>query len=180
MAWAAESVAVEDLRTALKQYQGMESLEVDFKQTKSLKDMDFKIESEGHMSLQMPDLVRWQLNKPSPLKVELNRDTITMETGGKSNRVETKDIPPAQRREFLNMLNWLKLDADSIAALYTVNRLGPDAFEFIARDQNAMFKTLEMNLNKSGHVKSMRFKEKSGDEMLLRFDKPKVKYAKKK
>jgi hypothetical protein len=177
---AGQPVPVEDLRAALKKYQGLATMEVGFKQTKILKDMDFKVESEGHMSITMPDLVVWQMTKPSAMKVELNKDQIRMDSAGQTNKVDTNSIPPAQRREFLNMLNWLKLDADAIAALYEVTRLAPNQYQFAARDQDTLFKTLEMKLDKGGHVESMRFKEKSGDEILLRFSQPKLKYAKKK
>jgi outer membrane lipoprotein-sorting protein len=180
VAWAGQSLTTADLRTALAKYQGMESLDVTFKQTKTLKDMDFTVESEGRMFIQMPDLVRWQMTKPSAVKVELNRDQITVESSGKSNKVDTAAIPPAQRREFLNMFNWLKLDADAIAATYDVSRLGPNQYAFNSRSPDSMFKTLEMQMSKNGHVESMRFKEKSDDEIVLRFGSPKMKYAKKK
>lgn len=178
--WAVQPVTVEDLRSALKKYQGMTNLEVDFKQIKTLKDMDIKVESEGHMSIEMPDLVRWQMTKPSSMKVELNRDHITIESASAKNNVDTAQIPVAQRQEFLNMFNWLKLDADAIAKSYSVTKTGRDAYTFAANDSGAMFKSLDMTLDKDGHVKDMRFKEKSDDEMFLRFSKPIVKYAKKK
>ncbi len=172
----AAPVSVEDLRTALKKYQGMSSLDVDFKQTKTLKDMDFKVESEGHMSIEMPDVVRWQMTKPSSMKVELNREHITIESDTGKNQIDSTAIPPAQRQEFLNMFSWLKLDADVIAKNYTVTRLGPNQYNFAANDGASLFKSLEMTLDKDGHVKDMRFREKSDDEMFLRFSKPKVKY----
>jgi len=159
-------LTAEQLQESLKKYQGLERLEVDFKQTKHFKDMDVKIESQGHLSVRPPGHVVWEVRKPAPVKLELTPETLDK-------------IPPAHRREMQALIDWLKLDAKAIHERFFVYPM-KDVFEFQSRDPNSLFTRIFMDLNRAGHVDKLQFVEKSGDQIDFHFSKPVVKYLVKK
>lgn len=176
----AKPVDVTELKKALSFYQSIERLDVDFKQTKTLKDIQLGLKSEGHLTLNLPDHVTWMVVKPQKMTVDLVQDKITIQGPSETQTFSQSQNPSAKdRRGFATMLSWLKLDADAIAARFNVNQTDTHHYLFAAKDPEPMFKSLEMELSPAGHVNKLIFHEASGDEIKIQFSKPTVKYRKK-
>lgn len=167
-----------DFRSALKNYRDMERLDVAFQQTKTLKDIDVTIKSSGSLTVQMPDRVEWRILKPSPLTVEISKDHITMNDGAGRNRIAADSIPAAQRAQFFALFDWLRMDADAILQSYRVEKSAEGRFALVPLKPDAFLLGMNITLNTKGHVETMRLLEKSGDELLFEFGKPKIRYAK--
>jgi outer membrane lipoprotein-sorting protein len=183
-AWAAteQPVSVDQLQKALSAYQSIEQLDVDFKQTKTLKDIQLDLKSEGHLTLKLPDLVVWKILKPQPMTVDLDQQKITIHSPSSTQTFEQSQNPSAKdRRSFATMLTWLKLDAGAIAAKYSVTEPAPRHYRFVSKDPHEpMLKSLEMEMTAAGHVAELTFEEVSGDQIHLHFGKPTVTYRAKK
>lgn len=180
-AFAAEAprkVGIEELEKALTLYKSIEHLEVDFKQTKTLKDMDLKLNSEGHLTVNHPNKVEWKILKPTPLTVELEKGTITINSASGTQKFSQAENPSAKDREsFQTLLSWLRLDAREISEKYDVTKLALHNYRFEAKDPNTpVMKALEMKVAATGHVTDLKFEEASGDSVEIQFSKPKVKY----
>ena len=182
-AWAAaeKPVSAEQLEQALTKYQAIERLDVDFKQTKTLKDIQLDLKSEGHLTLELPGRVVWKVLKPQPMTVNLEQEKITIESPTSKQTFSQAENPSAKDRQtFATMLTWLKLDAHAIAEKYTVLETGKNRFRFLSKDPNEpVIKSLEMQMDGAGHVAHLLFEEVSGDSIKLQFAKPKVIYKKK-
>ncbi len=180
LAAASTPVGREELKTALARYQAIKRLDVDFKQTKSLKDLNLTLNSEGHLNLIPPDHVQWKITKPQPLTVDLEQQKITIRSASGTETFSQSENPSEKdRKSFAMMLTWLKLDADAILQKYTVSKLKSRTFRFVTKDPGEpMLKSLEMELTEAGHVATLLFQEASDDEMRLVFARPKVIYRK--
>lgn len=173
---ASKAVTKPELEKALAFYQRIQKLDVDFKQTKTLKDIQLDLKSEGHMTMTLPDHVQWKIHKPEPMTVDLEQQKITIHSGSGTQTFSQDQNPSAKdRKGFATMLSWLKLDSSAIMNHYDVTQLAPRKYRFTAKDKDEpMLKSLEMELTSSGHVAQLLFQEVSGDEIRLQFSKPKV------
>jgi len=169
-------VAKPELEKALAFYQSIKKLEVDFKQTKILKDIQLELTSEGHMTMILPDHVQWKILKPEPMTVDLDQQKITIHSSSGKQTFSQAENPSARdRKSFATMLSWLKLDAGAIMSQYEVQKTAARRFHFIAKDkEEPMLKSIELELTAAGHVATLLFQEVSGDEIRLEFKKPKV------
>lgn len=163
--WLVVSTASADLKTALKKYQNVESLTVGFEQMKILKDMDFRLKSEGQMSVTPPNHIIWEVRKPAPLKFELDTEDAN------------SAIPEKQRREIAQMILWLRLDPDALSKDYEVVENSPNSFSFTAKNKDGVFKSMQLTL-KNGFAETVTLDENSGDRIALKFARPNVKYKK--
>lgn len=173
---ASTSVTKPELEKALGFYQSIKRLEVDFKQTKILKDIQLELKSEGHMTMILPDHVQWKILKPEPMTVDLEQQKITIRSSAGNQTFSQADNPSARdRKSFSTMLSWLKLDASAIMSQYDVQRPAARRFRFVAKDKDEpLLKSIELALTPAGHVATLLFQEISGDEIRLEFSKPKV------
>jgi outer membrane lipoprotein-sorting protein len=178
LAAAETPVDLQTLQKALKSYQSIDRLDVDFKQTKILKDINLELKSEGHLTVKAPDQVEWKILKPEPMTVTLEQQKITIKSASGTQSYQQAENPSAQDREsYATLLTWLKLDAGAIAEKYTVTALGKNRYRFVAKDPHEpMIKALEMDMGSDNHVHQLVFDEVSGDQMRLAFGKPKVIY----
>ncbi|MGZ3723189.1 MAG: LolA family protein, partial [Bdellovibrionales bacterium] len=146
--------------------------------TKTLKDIQLDLKSEGHLTLQRPDQVEWKILKPQPMTVNLAQQKITIKSASSTQTFSQADNPSTKdRQSFATMLTWLKLDATAIADKYKVTETGTRQFRFVSKDPNEpVIKSLEMQMDDSGHVSNLLFEEVSGDSIRLAFAKPKVTY----
>ena len=172
----AAPVTAPELAKHLAYYKSIERLDVDFKQVKVLSDLDLKLRSEGHLSLKFPDHVEYRISKPEPLRVELDKQKISifspdgMQTFSQSENPSAKD-----QKNFATMLSWLRLDAASISEKYTIIETSAHHFHFVAKEpQEMMMKALDMEVAPDGHVIHLTFFEVSGDQLRLDFGVPKV------
>ncbi len=164
-----------DLKKALANYQVISRLEVDFKQTKILKGMKTKLESSGRLILERPGKVEWRVLDPQELTVILEPGKIAVTNAeGKTETFSIGEVGnPRDQRNLEDMLNWLKLDADLIAAAYDVTRVDATTLDFQAKRADSAMKKLRMKLTPKGDVRELKFTEASGDEMVIAFGTPK-------
>lgn len=177
-AWSSNLTPVEPakLQKILNFYKSISSMEVDFKQTKTLKDIDLKLQSEGTLKVVPPKFVQWKILKPEPLTVELEDQKITIQSSSKTQTFSQSEGPSAQdRKSFSRMLSWLKMDAQAIAEGYDIWQSGESRYRFTSKDEKEPAVTaLDMQLDKSGYVTMLKIEEASGDEIQIHFKKPKV------
>ncbi len=166
-----------ELQRVLGKYQAMSSLEVSFKQTKTLKDIQLKLESEGVLKVQLPNTVEWKIQKPQPLEMLLDKDVIKLKSDGKESIFHASEGSAKDQRAFHDLLNWLRLDASAILENYNVVQEGKNRYRFHAKNSASGMKSLVMNLNRIGHVETLSFEELAGDEIAIRFGTPAVKYT---
>jgi len=180
LAWGAAEKPVDlaTLQKALKSYQSIDRLDVDFKQTKILKDINLELKSEGHLTVKAPDQVEWKIVKPEPLTVTLEQQKVTVKSSSGTQSYQQSENPSTKDREsYATLLTWLKLDAGAIADKYNVTELAKNHYRFVSKDPHeAMIKALEMEMAPDNHVSKLIFDEVSGDQMRLAFGKPKVTY----
>jgi len=176
---AASPVAPAELKTALAKYQAMASLEVPFKQIKTLKDIQLRLESEGILKVQLPNRVEWKVLKPQPLEMVLEQDKVTVKSDGKEDTFRASEGSAKDQRSFHDLLNWLRLDADALTRDYQVSRLSPNRYRFVAKNPDSVIKALNMDLSKAGHLQKLTFEEAAGDEIRIEFGIPQVKYQRK-
>jgi outer membrane lipoprotein-sorting protein len=162
----------------LRFYAGIATLESDFHQVKDLKELGMQMKSEGRLTLKRPDSVIWEIRKPAHVKVELDLKKIRITSGdGASATVQTftadqmpKDKDASSLRD---LVAWLKLDAHALADQYVITKTTEDHFNF-APKKTGPFRTMEMDLSKAGHLKTLTLNETSGDRMILSFERPRV------
>ena len=157
MALGAAPVDSAQLKRALAKYQAMSSLEVPFKQTKTLKDIQMKLESEGLLKVQLPNKVEWKITKPQALEMTLDQDRITIQSDGKKDTFRASEGSGKDQRAFRDLLNWLRLDAEALQKDYDITSLKAGVYRFRARNSETGMKALTMNLNKAGHVDTLNF-----------------------
>ncbi|HMN68959.1 MAG TPA: outer membrane lipoprotein carrier protein LolA [Bdellovibrionales bacterium] len=173
-AFAAETVSSPELRAALEKYRAKTRLEVDFHQVKTIADMDLKLTSSGHLSVQRPNRVEWKVTRPEVMTVVLENEKIAVTADGKTEEFDAKQAASGKdRKSFQELLAWLKLDADILLNKYEITKLGVGRYRFQPRDKDATLKDLEMTLARAGHVEKLSFVEASGDHIEISFGKPK-------
>ena len=174
-----------ELASALQKYQKIAQLNVQFKQTKTLKDMDIALASQGDLQWKLPDQVIYRITKPSSLKVTMTPKTIEIENGtgaaATKQTIETSSMPgDAEKRSLQAMVTWLKMDPVLLGKEYDITTNHASEFRFVPREpKNSPFSQLDLQLDNSGHVKKMEMSEKSGDHIEFTFEKPKIVYAEK-
>jgi outer membrane lipoprotein-sorting protein len=177
---AATPVSEQTLAEKLKFYASVSTLEVDFKQTKTLKDMNLQLKSEGHLKLRRPDHLVWEITKPSPVFVSLDDQEIRIRSGkGADAQTQTfkiSDAPSGQGMKSLTgLITWLSLDSKALADQYSIYALGQQSFRFEPKKKDVTpFESLEMTLGGDGHLKHLTLNELSGDRLDIEFGKPKL------
>jgi outer membrane lipoprotein-sorting protein len=176
---AEEPVSEQKLTESLKLYAAISTLDVDFKQTKTLKDLDLILKSEGKLRLERPDRVTWEIIKPSPLVVVLDKKEIRIRTGkGSEAQTETlkmDDGSDSATRSLSGLIAWLTLDSKALVKQYRVYSVGKEAFRFEPREKNAVpFENIEMSLRADGQLSRLKIHELSGDALDIEFGRPKL------
>ncbi len=183
LAAAEFKVSEAELGEKLRFYTTFQSLEADFHQVKDLKEMGLQMKSEGRLTLKRPDTVVWEVTKPAHVKVELGAAGIRITTGeGVSATIQNYPADQMPKEgdgaSLHDLVAWLKLDAHALANQYAITRTNADHFIF-APKKNGPFKTMEMDLSGAGHLEKLILHEASGDQMTLRFGKPRIISSKK-
>ena len=174
-----------ELASALQKYQKIAQLNVQFKQTKTLKDMDIALASQGDLQWKLPDQVIYKITKPAALKVTMTPKTIEIENGtgptATKQTIETSSMPgDAEKRSLQAMVTWLKMDPVLLSKEYEITTNHASDFKFVPREpKNSPFTQLDLQLDGGGHVKKMEMSEKSGDHINFVFDKPEIVYTEK-
>lgn len=174
-------VSPEHLKQALKKYEGLETLETSFKQVKTVKGMDLKLDSEGTLKITFPNKVEWKVTKPEKVTVVLIGDRIQISSDGKTQEFRASEGSAKDQAAFQDLLRWLKLDADGILRAYNVMETSggqkPRVFNFIPKESAGVpLKNLFLTLSADGHMEKLFFNETSGDDIAIKFSKPKLKY----
>lgn len=176
------------LQERLRFYRSVSALEVSFKQRKRMKGLALELHSEGTLKVTLPDLIVWEIKKPSPLRVTIGaregRREITL-TSGRGESEQTQVFKPEEAgndkavRSLDGLSAWLKLDVAAIARQYEVRPepapAEPNSFLFTPKDAQAVpFRNLVLTLGSGGSFKRLRIDELSGDVLEINFGKPKL------
>ena len=177
---AAGPISEKVLKEKLKLYASISTLEVDFKQTKTLKDMNLQLKSEGHLKLQRPDHLVWEITRPSPVSVSLDRNEILIRTGkgqdAQTQSFKTTDAQSDQASQSLTgLITWLNLDSKALAEQYDIYATSQQTFRFKPKQKNSTpFESLEMEMGSGGQLKHLTIHELSGDLLDIEFGKPRL------
>jgi outer membrane lipoprotein-sorting protein len=173
---APQPVSVDELKSTLHLYQSISQLDVDFHQTKTLKDLGIQLQSSGTLKVSPPDTVLWRVLKPSPVTVTLNHGTVVIQTASGTQKFSQDENPSEKdRQNFNNMLSWLKLDADAISKQYEVTKLDATHLQFSAKQKEGnSIQRIHLQLTPSGNIANLKMDEASGDTIDIRFGTPKI------
>lgn len=164
----------------LKLYAALTTLDVDFKQTKTLKDMNLQLKSEGHLTLRRPDRLIWKITRPQPLEILMSPNALTIRSGvgqdAQTQTLNTEALGSDQAsRSMVGLLAWLNLDGHALAQDYEIYAVGQRLFRFLPKDKAmSPFASLEMKLSSDGQLERLALAEKSGDRLDIQFAKPKI------
>jgi outer membrane lipoprotein-sorting protein len=177
---SSKPLAEKELREKLKLYQSIQKLEVAFKQTKTIKDLEVQLKSEGHLTLIRPNRVIWEIKSPAPVLVSLDEREIQIRSGrGPDSSTMTMKISDAPSDEssksISGLVAWLNLDATKLHSQYQIYSSGGSAYRFVPKEKaGSPFEELEMTLGSGGHLKKLRIHEVSGDLLNIEFTQPKL------
>jgi outer membrane lipoprotein-sorting protein len=181
---AAEPVSEKILAERLKLYASVATLEVSFKQLKTLKDLGLQLKSEGRLKLQPPNRVVWEILQPSPVQVTLDQNEIRIRSGkGADAQVQTFKMSEApsdpSTQNLTGLIAWLTLDSKALAEQYMIYAEGSNSFRFIPKQKGTAppstpFKDLFMTLSGNGLLKHLTIDELSGDTVDIDFGTPKI------
>lgn len=165
----------------LAYYQSITTLSTRFKETKRLGDLALELTSEGTLTVHRPERVVWEIVKPSPVVVTLDRKQIRVETGtGASKKVETVSVDAGGEKASLSLRNlvaWLKLDPEELSARYEIFAVGEHDYEFVPKDKTSTpFESLTMTMKQEGYVEKLLIREKAGDSIAIAFEKPRIEH----
>lgn len=180
--WGDPLVTDAEMAKYLQFYASITHLDVDFKQTKTLVDMGINLKSQGHLVLDRPDKVVWQVTQPSALTVRLDKTSVQIQTGsGPDAQVQTLSIGDGQTsadtasNSLAGLAAWLTLDNKALSAQYRIYKKDRDSFRFVPKDRKTSpFESLEMTLNTSGHLRALTIHEISHDTIQIDFMTPKL------
>lgn len=177
---ASRAVDAAELNDALKLYRSMTELNVEFEQNKHLKDIAMDLKSSGRLKVLPPDLVVWEILKPSPLSVKIDHDRVQIESGsGASKTTQTlalSEMGKDRATQGLGVLMpWLLLDSKRLAEDYRISETEKKSFSFEPRSSKPKFFTrIEARLGRSGALQSLLLTELSGDTLEIKFNEPKI------
>ena len=169
-----------DFSSQLKFYQGLSELNVDFSQHKYIKELDVDIKSNGKLQVKWSDHVIWKIESPSPFEFVFNSSEIkiTSKSYAGKERVDTykigETISKKDAKGLMQLLLWLRLDADGLVKHYSICRQDDLLRFFPIESEDIVFKQLDMSLCKTGYIKSLKLYEKSGDLINIEFSKPTI------
>lgn len=172
-----------ELTQKLSFYQKIKSLNATFHQVKSIKSIGMELKSEGEMELSRPNKVIWTIKKPGFSKVELEGNSIKLTSGeGSEQKSRTmilgKETDPNVSKAILSMMAWMRMDVPEIQKTYVISDLGKDEFRCEPKNPvTSVFAALNFKLHSKGHVETLKIEEKSGDFILIHFDKPSVRFV---
>jgi hypothetical protein len=166
------------------------SVDGKFSQTKSLKDVDVKIQAEGHFSMRNMSVgearskawdVEWVIDKPSRVAVRLNSERIEIQSAdGVIQKYPMKDLTE-QSPKFSSLLVWMKMNPEELSQNYQVEKQAGSSkkatapvFVMTPRDSAQPFDKVEVQLRPDGAPQTFRIIEKSGDELQIDFKAIKV------
>lgn len=173
-----QAIDERELAKRLQFYQSIATLDVEFKQVKTLPDLKVKLESEGKLKLMRPDQVIWEITKPSRVLIQFKDRQVRVESGiGAEQSVQTwklDDMPKGKDSKSINaLMPWLQLDANALSKLYKVSSLGPNKLRFDPKEPDkSAFKRIEITLSSNGRLDLLHIEESSGDEMDIHFKTP--------
>lgn len=183
VASAKNAVDKTQLEKALKFYQNISSLKVTFKQVKTLQGLNLKLYSDGNLSVKRPDYVAWEITKPSPLKLTLDKKAVEIVSGsGEDKNVQTFSLTEGTgeraAQALAHLAAWLKLDAQALSDQYEIFELEKKIFEFVPKEkESSPFKAITMKLGPAGHLSHLTLAEISGDTIEIDFARPTIERA---
>lgn len=178
----AATLTEKQLSERLAQYRSISRLEATFKQTKTIKDLDVQIKSEGRFVLEKGGKVQWEILKPSHVVISMNHEVVKIQTDGENGKeiqtqtVHFNDLPSKKVAQSLSgLMVWLNLDSHELASKYDVSK-EKNEFRFTPREKKSFdpFQNLLMALDAHGHVKEVKILENSGDFIDIEFGNPKI------
>lgn len=177
---AAVPLSEAELAKRLKFYASISTLSVGFKQIKTLKDLGMQLKSEGRLKLERPDKITWEITKPSPLVVNLDKNEIRIRSGvGADERVQTLKMSEASAdqptQSLTGLIAWLNLDSKALSEQYQVSATDKQSFHFEPKQKESVpFQSLDMSLGVDGQLKHLTLHELSGDSLEIEFGKPQI------
>ena len=177
---ASRPVTREELAKQLTYYQSISELNAKFTETKTLKDMALKLESDGELTVVRPvagtthSQVVWRVIHPSALTVTLSEGSVKIVSG--DGKTENYAIEGSAKESLKALVAWLKLDPEELIQSYRISQEADGAYRFEPKGE-ASIAAMVMTLQPGSYLEQLRIEEKSGDSLLIRFQKPTLKKA---
>lgn len=175
---APREVPATELKTLFQPYASVSELDVDFRQTKTIRGLKTPLKSTGHLKVRQPDLVEWTVLKPSYLQARMQGRKMTLTTGQGENQ-RTQAVPESETGSLSALVAWMRFDVEQLAKDYTVTELGSNWYSFVPqKPESAPLNKIDVELGPERKLKTLVLHEKSGDQIEIAFESPKVKNKK--
>ncbi len=179
---AATQVSSQELSQLLAPYTQIQKISADFNQKKFLKDLKIELLSNGSMTFERPQNIRWTIHKPSPLEVAIDNDKISLTTqnGDAPVVIPFSQIGKNQNTSGLSlMIPWLAGDAEQILKSFEVTKEGDQLFSLVPRTSGSLFRLIQIKTASAkgknpGWIESLTLNETSGDAIEIRFKAVKI------
>lgn len=170
----AAPLAPKEVAGKLALYESIATLRSRFRQTKLLKDVNLKLDSEGELTLVRPDKVTWAIRKPARMEVSLDGRTVTLTSADKSETYTLGENPDdTVSRGLMGLIAWLRVDVNALNAAYEFTQLEGGEYLCTPRESaGAPFRAMKLKIHDAGHVEKLVLDELSGDSLTIQFDKP--------
>jgi outer membrane lipoprotein-sorting protein len=166
-----QPLSEKQLTEKLRNYQDIATIEANFTQVKTLKDMDVTIKSQGHFSVHRPHDIIWQITKPSPITISISNQEIKLEKPSGSEVFKLSQMPSEKlAKSLVGLMAWLEMDAEQLNKDYSVYPDQAHRFRFVPKNKDiAFFKDLLMELDAWGNVRHILITEVTNDTLSLDF-----------
>lgn len=149
------------------------SIQCDFTQTKSMKMLKRSMTSKGVMYFKRPDKLRWQYTSPYDYTFIMNNGKVSMRSAQSSKNVNTADNKVFSR--ITNIIlgcitgGGLTSTADFNVVVYEKEGLYTAQLYPKKKEMKQIYSVIEIQFNRQlTMVSSVRMKEKTGDETLVK------------
>jgi hypothetical protein len=141
-----------------------------FTQTKSIKEMDLKLESEGQLEVKSPGHATWTILKPAYLSVEVSPEEIKIFNDAKGTpRVIKKNNSASSEMEGGDWLKILMEKPEKILDSFDVTLSGADRYHLISKKKNQGFDFVELVFTKTSDLREVKIQENADDSLTIHF-----------
>ncbi|WP_413293201.1 LolA family protein [Bdellovibrio sp. HCB185ZH] len=146
-----------------------------FKQSKSLKELDVEIKTEGNFQVLRPtpdtSVFHWNIEKPKPSNICIDGVGIVVDSGTPMKRKNLKfsEVGREAGDQIASLLKIITMNQSRIAEEFVIQKQGGSFLLNPKNPAQAFFESATLDIGKSGLVKKVVILEKSKDEIQIDF-----------
>jgi hypothetical protein len=167
-----KSATLADLKLA-----NFEQLEGRFQQTKLLKELDLEIKTEGDFQVlrqpQNASVFRWNIQKPKVSKICIDSVGILIDSAdgdpAKKKNLKFSEVGKEAGDQIASLLKIITMDQGKIGEEFEITPQGKTYLLTPKDPAKAFFQSANLEINGKGLAEKVTIREKSQDEIRIRF-----------